>query len=88
MSGFFPGVMWQLYELTDGKQFWADKAQQWQSGLANKQVCTFKQTSLPLVVVAHAVVVDRASNLCSQAECASCDLCIPQPTQPPGTAAS
>jgi hypothetical protein len=39
MSGLFPGVMWQLYELTGGKQIWADKAKQWQDGLANKQVC-------------------------------------------------
>ncbi|WIA29685.1 hypothetical protein OEZ86_012168 [Tetradesmus obliquus] len=37
MSGLFPGVMWQLYELTRGKQIWAEKAQQWQAGLANKQ---------------------------------------------------
>ncbi|KAF6260329.1 Six-hairpin glycosidase-like protein [Scenedesmus sp. NREL 46B-D3] len=37
MSGLFPGVMWQLYELTGGKQVWAEKAQQWQAGLANKQ---------------------------------------------------
>jgi hypothetical protein len=39
MSGLFPGVMWQLYELTGGKKIWAEKAQQWQAGLANKQVC-------------------------------------------------
>jgi hypothetical protein len=30
--------MWQLYELTGGKEIWAEKAQQWQAGLANKQV--------------------------------------------------
>lgn len=36
MAGFFPGVLWQLHSLT-GKQFWADKAQLWQAGLAGKQ---------------------------------------------------
>lgn len=36
MSGFFPGVMWQLHALT-GKPFWAEKAQQWQQNLANNQ---------------------------------------------------
>jgi len=35
-SGFFPGVLWQLYELT-GKPQWADLAQQWQAALAEHQ---------------------------------------------------
>jgi hypothetical protein len=46
MSGMFPGVMWQLYELTGGKDIWAEKAKQWQAGLANKQVCCSRSCEL------------------------------------------
>lgn len=42
MTGFFPGIMWQLYELTGGKQDWAQQAQLWQRALANKQVRWFR----------------------------------------------
>lgn len=37
MSGFISGVCWQLYELTGGLPMWANMAQRWQKGLANKQ---------------------------------------------------
>jgi hypothetical protein len=41
MAGLFPGVMWQLHDLTGqgrrGKGYWADKARLWQAGLADRQ---------------------------------------------------
>lgn len=44
-SGFFPGILWQLHGLT-GKQMWADKARQWQAGLANQQLDWIAQHDL------------------------------------------
>jgi hypothetical protein len=38
MSGFFSGVLWQLYELSGRtKPQWAEHARAWQAGLADKQ---------------------------------------------------
>jgi hypothetical protein len=38
MSGFFPGVLWQLYELGGRSEpAWAERARTWQAGLAGRQ---------------------------------------------------
>lgn len=47
MSGMFPGVLWQLHDLTGGKKPWAEKAKLWQAGLANKQVSIYPGDTFP-----------------------------------------
>ncbi|KAF8073183.1 hypothetical protein HT031_000844 [Scenedesmus sp. PABB004] len=38
MSGFFPGVLWQLFELSGrAERAWSDAAQRWQAALADRQ---------------------------------------------------
>eukprot|EP00775_Hariotina_reticulata_P005761 gene5761-6001_t len=58
-SGFFPGIMWQLHGLT-GKQMWADKARQWQAGLANQQLDWIAQHDLGFIYMpsfAHSYLI-------------------------------